>query len=936
MKNFSKIWENQIFKIATLSFIVAFLVFSNYIITNGGTLYMNGDGFQQQLAFYLDGWDQFHSNGIFSWSWKHFYGNDYMSATTFYTGFSPYFNFVMIFPKQILPQVMLFTNMLKFTVSATLLAVFLKKIGVKSTVSLALGGLIYAGSGAFVINFYFQHFADFFSLFPLLLIGIELLIDRKWYWLPLIVAGLALVNPYFVVSLSIITFFYVCARVITIETINYKEKIFLVIQYVLLFTLGLVMVAAIFLPSIIKFMKAGRSGSNLDFIQGQLSNPMTILYNFLQVVIATIFPPSLIKTTELVQDNGVVRNGIATYAWQSLAFYTSAISLLLFTQATTFFKRKKVFVWVVFVFIMLLITCVPLLNSAVNGLGNVTFRFGYIFTALIAVLTALIVENINKIKIWKFNFTATFIVFLTIFIPFIVYLVSLNSSKHNKITFFEVKNNQNPDFMMFIFKNLVPSFIMLLVIISIVNIMYFKMQRTKRNSDSQKKRRNSGEDIKNEYSWLLYLVSSFHVIIMFNVFIQFGWGPYIDSVASGEKVSQTVEKNIEFSEIKRKHSFMESERVAIDRSVYGEEDWWQNQGLAYNLNSPTTYQSLYNRATNDYYNWQYLTSGEYDTWVRGYRPTRQSMNMLNINYYISKNEHSVPESFALIDQTNSGDIYRSTTKSSLIKQYKYYITPEEIEKVPLLFRNEYFSNALIVDENIAQEQGLIHYDRAYESVKLSTDDPMINNGESFTYTLPVNESGELVFIKSESVNVSVKNKTTKEERLINTTSECAYNLGNICRYYVLSISKDEIIQVEAPSSDPKEVTFDYYFNSDNTLSEQFSKVNMPDVKEYTKGSYYSAEIENNIDENGMYFLSIPNDSGWTAYVDGSEVPKYTVDGGFIGISVKDLKVGSHKLELKFVSEGFVQGVQLTILGGFTYIALVFLSKSVYKNNNHKK
>ena len=75
--------------------------------------------------------------------------------------------------------------------------------------------------------------------------------------------------------------------------------------------------------------------------------------------------------------------------------------------------------------------------------------------------------------------------------------------------------------------------------------------------------------------------------------------------------------------------------------------------------------------------------------------------------------------------------------------------------------------------------------------------------------------------------------------------------------------------------------------------------------------------------------TIPYDKGWTATLDGKEVPITAFQDGFISVTIPS---GSHHLELSFLPQGFVIGVFLF----FGCIALFILFAWFYQKQVAKK
>ena len=77
-----------------------------------------------------------------------------------------------------------------------------------------------------------------------------------------------------------------------------------------------------------------------------------------------------------------------------------------------------------------------------------------------------------------------------------------------------------------------------------------------------------------------------------------------------------------------------------------------------------------------------------------------------------------------------------------------------------------------------------------------------------------------------------------------------------------------------------------------------------------------------VDNNGFMILTLPYDEGWKILVNGSEVYKYEVNGGFIGIPIGQ---GKNHIEMYFMPKGFKLGVMLSAFGCVAAVILFSLS-----------
>ena len=79
----------------------------------------------------------------------------------------------------------------------------------------------------------------------------------------------------------------------------------------------------------------------------------------------------------------------------------------------------------------------------------------------------------------------------------------------------------------------------------------------------------------------------------------------------------------------------------------------------------------------------------------------------------------------------------------------------------------------------------------------------------------------------------------------------------------------------------------------------------------------------NLDGNQLLFTTIPYDEGWKAYADGERVETEMVGDGFLGLR---LDAGEHEIELKFIPNGFIPGLIISIIGWCIFIGILIIRK----------
>ncbi len=71
-------------------------------------------------------------------------------------------------------------------------------------------------------------------------------------------------------------------------------------------------------------------------------------------------------------------------------------------------------------------------------------------------------------------------------------------------------------------------------------------------------------------------------------------------------------------------------------------------------------------------------------------------------------------------------------------------------------------------------------------------------------------------------------------------------------------------------------------------------------------------------EDGVMFLSIPYEKGWSVYVDGEKTDTFPVAEAMTGV---DIYAGNHEIELKYIPDGFPVGLVAT--GGAVLLFIIF-------------
>lgn len=214
--------------------------------------------------------------GAIDWSWNIDIGSSFIGATSFYATGSPFFYLSLLFPANLFPMIIAWIFMLKYAVAGLTSYAYLKN-NVKSERFAIIGSILYAFSGFQATNMMFYHFHDVVAFFPLLLIGLDILITKKKKGtFAIAVALCAVTNFYFFVSEVIFLVLYYLFRYFKFSRSSIKEIITCLLEGVL----GVLLAAVIFIPSVVFNMDNPRVSEFLPLAKWFSFERRTLLYVF--------------------------------------------------------------------------------------------------------------------------------------------------------------------------------------------------------------------------------------------------------------------------------------------------------------------------------------------------------------------------------------------------------------------------------------------------------------------------------------------------------------------------------------------------------------------------------------------------------------------------------------------------------------------------------
>ncbi len=399
-----------------ISAVLAVLMFLPFVIRDQGYFIYYGDFNAQQIPFHKHAVSMVHDGSI-SWDWYTDLGSNFYGDYSFYLTTSPFFWFMCLFPASWSPYLMAPVYVLKFTVAAICAFAYLKRF-VKKPIYAVLGALMYAFSGFQVYNVFFNHFHDSVAFFPLMLLGIEELVQNNRRGLfAFSVFICASVNYFFFAGEAVFCVFYFVFRSASSSFKLTGKKFFWLLAEAVL---GVMMSLVFFMPAILSIMGNNRLDRSFSSLKGAfLWTTKGQLYTnrYGHIFQSFFFPPDIPSRPEFFGGSDL-GDTLQTHTtrWASNATWVPLFGMSgAFAYMTS--RRKS---WLSR-FIVFLVFCalVPVMNSLFY-MGNTSYyaRWMYMIVLMLVVATIISLEKTN-IK-WNKGLVLNAVCCFIIMIPSVV------------------------------------------------------------------------------------------------------------------------------------------------------------------------------------------------------------------------------------------------------------------------------------------------------------------------------------------------------------------------------------------------------------------------------------------------------------------------------------------------------------------------------------
>ncbi|PKM63155.1 MAG: hypothetical protein CVU97_01535 [Firmicutes bacterium HGW-Firmicutes-21] len=366
-----------------------------------------GDYNAQQIAFYEHCVDMVRSGNIY-WDWYTDLGSNFIGSYSYYMLGSPFFWLMCLFPASWAPYLMAPIYILKYITAAMIAYAYIKRF-VKRQNYAVIGALLYAFCGFQIYNVFFNQFHEVVAFFPLLLLGIEELVQNNRRGLfAFAVAINAMCNYFMFAGQVVFCILYFLFRLPQKSFAITLRKFFMLMFEAVI---GVLIAAIIILPgglALVGNTRLNRHYSGWDMLFFRKDGGL-YWQRYGHLFSSFFFPPDIPSRVNFFEGH--------TERWASIAAYVPMFGM---SGVFAFFATKKRS-WLKFLTIFL-IAClfIPILNS-MFFLFNSTYyaRWMYMLVLMMIMATVIMLDDDSEKanKKWRGGIIAYLIGVTAIFVP---------------------------------------------------------------------------------------------------------------------------------------------------------------------------------------------------------------------------------------------------------------------------------------------------------------------------------------------------------------------------------------------------------------------------------------------------------------------------------------------------------------------------------------
>ena len=356
--------------------LLALLSLGVFILQGHGAFTVVSDFNLQQIPFTIGLHNSLLDGGFDGWSWNADLGSSTLQTYSFYEMGSIFFYLSMLFPAEAFPYLVGWIYMLKYVVAGVSAYLYISRFTKRDRFAV-IGAVLYAFSGFQTTNLMFYHFHDAVAFFPLMLYGLERLMeDHRDCGIFIFAVFLnAVTNYFFFVQGAVFLILYFLLRFWTRNLLWLLGKVAICIGCG---ALGLGMSAFIFLPSLLYLMGNVRFSYDLFYIDALIWETR----QFLHVVKGMLLPGEPMCAL----------NSVYRAEWSSTACYLPLVGM---SFVIAYLRRNRD--WLSRLLIVLIVISLSPLLSCIFLLGRAGYqRWWYILVLIMALCCSLVAEDREK------------------------------------------------------------------------------------------------------------------------------------------------------------------------------------------------------------------------------------------------------------------------------------------------------------------------------------------------------------------------------------------------------------------------------------------------------------------------------------------------------------------------------------------------------------
>lgn len=365
------------FQVFGACFLMGLLTLLPYLLQSKGFLTLVSDYNYQQIPFNMYCIESI-KNGNVIWDWNTDLGGNFIGNYAFYTLGSPFFWLLSLFPSRMVPYILGPVLALKYGVAGLTSFWYIKRYTTNDKLAF-VGAVLYAFSGFQAGNTIFNHFHDAVAFFPLLLIGLDKLVEENKKGIFVLAVALNAVTNYFFFAGEVIFLgIYYFVKIIW----DNKNKIRTIGYCLLEGIMGIGISCAIFYPALVFTLRNPRVASHIPVSSYFLFD----LKQYIRLLKAILFPMEAMTSNSSVD----------AHVYSSTSLYLPMIGIFL---VICFFMadRKKENRWIKrTILTCIIVALIPVLNSsfyAFNAAYDYYTRWFYMPILLLALASIKVLEK---------------------------------------------------------------------------------------------------------------------------------------------------------------------------------------------------------------------------------------------------------------------------------------------------------------------------------------------------------------------------------------------------------------------------------------------------------------------------------------------------------------------------------------------------------------